>query len=179
MSERRIIITDNEAKEGRRMNGICDCARGALPAVLGAPLAGAVVPLCELDDAVFAEKILGDGVAIEPEEGRLVAPCDGIVTGVFYTGHIVNIRSDLGCKILLHIGIDTVKLGGRFFHPVARPGDRVVKGDLLVRFDIDGLRRAGCGLAAPMIICNTGDYESVTQLASGTVAFGERLIDLR
>ena len=149
------------------------------PAVLAAPLAGTVVPLAEVSDATFAGKVLGDGIAIEPTEGRLVAPCDGIVTGVFHTGHIVNIRSDNGCKILLHIGIDTVKLNGRFFSAIARAGDRVRKGDLLVRFDIGGLRSAGYTLTAPMIICNSADYAAVTPVASGIIPAGENLLDLR
>ena len=153
--------------------------RAVGPAVLGAPLAGTVVPLDEVSDATFAGKILGDGIAIEPSEGRLVAPCDGIVTGVFHTGHIVNIRSDNGCKILLHIGIDTVKLNGRFFSAIARAGDRVRKGDLLVRFDISGLRTEGYRLTAPMIICNSSDYAAVTPVASGIVPAGENLLDLR
>ena len=149
------------------------------PAVLAAPLAGAVVPLAEVSDEMFAGKVLGDGIAIEPTEGRLVAPCDGIVTGVFHTGHIVNIRSDDGCKILLHIGIDTVKLNGRFFSAIARAGDRVRKGDLLVRFDIGGLRMSGYRLTAPMIICNSADYTAVTPVASGIIPAGENLLDLR
>ena len=150
-----------------------------VPTVLGAPLAGDVVPLSEIDDAAFAGKILGDGVAIEPSEGRLVAPCDGIVTGVFHSGHIVNIRSNDGCKILLHIGLDTVHLCGRFFRPVARPGDRVKKGDLLVSFDIGSVRSAGFRLTAPMIICNSADYAAVTPVASGTILAGDSLLDLR
>ena len=153
--------------------------RAVSPAVLAAPLAGTVVPLAEVSDALFAGKILGDGIAIEPTDGKLFAPCDGIVTGVFHTGHMVNIRADSGCKILLHIGIDTVKLGGKFFRTVTRAGSRVRKGDLLVRFDIRGLRSAGCRLTAPMIICNTADYSVVTPVASGLIPAGENLLSLK
>ena len=153
--------------------------RAVCPSVLAAPLAGTVVPLTEVSDATFAGKVLGDGIAIEPTDGRLVAPCDGIVTGVFHTGHIVNIRSDDGCKILLHIGIDTVKLNGRFFSAIARAGDRVRKGDLLVQFDIGGLRASGYRLTAPMIVCNSADYSAVTPMASGIIPAGENLLDLR
>ena len=153
--------------------------RAVGPSVLAAPLAGTVVPLTEVSDAMFAGKMLGDGIAIEPTEGRLVSPCDGIVTGVFHTGHMVNIRSDDGCKILLHIGIDTVKLDGRFFSAIARAGDRVRKGDLLVHFDITGLRTAGYQLTAPMIICNSDEYTAVTPVASGVVPAGENMLDLR
>ena len=154
-------------------------ARAVYPAMLAAPLAGTVVPLTEVNDAMFAGKMLGDGIAIEPSDGRLFAPCSGVVTCVFHTGHAVNIRSDDGCKILLHIGIDTVRLGGRFFRTVAKAGDRVRKGDLLVRFDIRGLRSEGCHLTAPMIICNTVDYTAVTPVASGTISAGENLLALK
>lgn len=153
--------------------------RAVCPAILAAPLAGTIVPLTEVNDAIFAGKMLGDGIAIEPSDGRLFAPCSGIVTSVFHTGHAVSIRSDDGCKILLHIGIDTVKSGGRFFRTAAKAGDRVHKGDLLVRFDIHGLRSAGCHLTAPMIICNTVDYAAVTAVASGSISAGENLLSLK
>ena len=153
--------------------------RAVCPAILAAPLAGTVVPLTEVNDALFAGKILGDGIAIEPTDGRLFAPCDGVVTGIFHTGHMVTVRADSGCKILLHIGIDTVKLNGKFFRIVARTGSRIRKGDLLVRFDIRGLRSAGCRLTAPMIICNTADYSAVTPVASGIISAGRNLLSLK
>lgn len=147
--------------------------------VLSAPLNGRVVPLNEVKDDVFSEKILGDGVAVEPSEGRLFAPCDGIVEGVTDTKHAVNITSDEGCEILLHVGIDTVKLKGRFFQPAVKEGQRIKKGDLLLTFDINGIREAGYQLTTPMILCNSDDYSEISTVASGDVKAGQDILRIK
>lgn len=147
--------------------------------VLSAPLSGRVVPLNEVKDDVFSEKILGDGVAVEPSEGRLFAPCDGIVEGVTDTKHAVNITSDEGCEILLHVGIDTVKLKGRFFQPAVKEGQRIKKDDLLLTFDINGIREAGYQLTTPMILCNSDDYSEISTVASGDVKAGQDILRIK
>lgn len=147
--------------------------------VLSAPLSGRVVPLNEVKDNVFSGKILGDGVAVEPSEGRLFAPCDGIVEGVTDTKHAVNITSDEGCEILLHVGIDTVKLQGRFFQPAVKEGQRIKKGDLLLTFDINGIREAGYQLTTPMILCNSDDYSEISTVASGDVKAGQDILRIK
>ena len=141
-------------------------------------LKGRIVPLEEVSDEAFSSKALGDGVAIMPAEGKLYAPCDGRVEMVFDTKHAVNIVSDEGCEILLHIGIDTVKLGGKFFEVHVSGGQRVEKGTLLVSFDMDGIKNAGYQLTTPMIICNTDDYKLVEGIAAGDIAAGEEIIKI-
>ncbi|MDD6762729.1 MAG: glucose PTS transporter subunit IIA [Clostridiales bacterium] len=147
--------------------------------VLSAHLNGKVVPLEEVEDDVFSGKILGDGVAIEPSEGKLYAPCDCTIEGLFDTRHAINMTSDDGCEILLHIGIDTVKLGGKFFEAVVKDGQKVKKGDLLITFDIDGIRNAGYKVTTPMIICNSDDYSAIDTTASGNVKQGDNILKIK
>lgn len=151
-------------------------ARVAADIKLYAHMSGEVVPLEEVQDEAFSSGALGGGAAIEPSEGKLYAPCDGTVDMVFDTKHAVNIISDDGCEILLHIGIDTVKLGGKYFESHVTAGQKIRRGDLLISFDIDGIRNSGYRATTPMIVCNTEDYYSVQTVASGGVTVGELLI---
>jgi PTS system D-glucosamine-specific IIC component len=140
---------------------------------------GRVVPLGEVEDEVFSAKVLGDGIAIEPSEGKLYAPCDGRVQTVFDTGHAVNLVSDGGCELLLHVGIDTVKLKGRYFKTHVEEGQRIRRGDLLISFDMDRIREAGYRATTPLVVCNSEEYGSVRAVASGEINVGEELIELK
>ncbi|MBQ8515150.1 MAG: PTS transporter subunit EIIC [Ruminococcus sp.] len=140
---------------------------------------GTVVSLEDVEDEAFSSKILGEGAAVEPSEGKLYAPCDGKVDMVFETKHAINLVSAEGCEILLHIGIDTVKLGGKFFQTHVSDGQEIHKGDLLISFDMDGIKKAGFKLTTPMIICNTDDYRSVETTASGAVKAGQPIISIK
>lgn len=145
---------------------------------LAAHLTGTVVPLENVEDDVFSGKILGNGIAVEPSEGKLYAPCDGTIDGITDTKHAINMTSDYGCEILLHVGIDTVKLGGRFFNTVVKVGQNVKKGDLLLTFDIDGIRKSGYKLTTPMIICNSDDYSDISAVASGDIKAGKDILKM-
>lgn len=142
-------------------------------------LNGTVVALEDVEDEAFSSKVLGDGIAVEPTEGKLYAPCDGKIEMVFDTKHAINIVSKDGCEILLHIGIDTVKLGGKFFEAHVSDDQEVKKGDLLISFDIEGIRNEGYKTTTPMIICNTDDYNAIETAASGTVSAGEKIIEIK
>lgn len=146
--------------------------------ILYAHMSGEVIPLEKVPDEAFASKALGDGAAIEPSEGKLYAPCDGTVEMVFDTKHAVNILSGDGCEILLHIGIDTVKLGGKFFESHVETGQKIKRGDLLISFDIDGIRNSGYNTTTAMVVCNTDDYNSVKLTSSGRIAAGEQIIKI-
>ena len=141
-------------------------------------LNGTVVPIENVEDDVFSQKILGEGIAVEPSEGRLYAPCNGTVDGVFDTKHAVNLVSEDGAEILLHIGIDTVKLDGRYFEAHVEDGQKIKKGDLLISFDMDKIKKAGFKLTTPLIICNTDDYSSFKPLAEGKINSGDKLLGL-
>ncbi len=149
------------------------------PQTLYAPMKGEVVPLGQVKDEAFSQEILGKGIAIEPSEGKLFAPCDGTVEMVFETGHAVNLRSEEGCELLLHIGLDTVKLNGKFFRPQVKQGQKVRRGDPLISFDMEGIRKAGYALTTPMVVCNSDSYTQVQTVASGRVSAGQKMIELK
>jgi PTS system beta-glucosides-specific IIC component len=129
------------------------------------PIAGDVMPLEQVNDATFASGLLGKGVAITPQQGRVVAPATGRVASLFNTKHAIGIESDDGAEILIHVGIDTVKLDGLHFIAHVQEGDRVSTGDLLIEFDQAAIRAAGFDTTTPIIISNSDDYVEV--LASG------------
>lgn len=144
---------------------------------LAAHLTGNVVKLEDVEDDVFSQKILGDGAAIEPTAGELYSPCDGTVEMVFDTKHAVNLTSDDGAEILLHIGIDTVKLGGKYYEAHIEAGQKVKKGDLLVSFDIDAIKKEGYKVTTPLIICNADVYRKIKTVAEGSISAGSAFIE--
>ncbi len=153
--------------------------KNTAPINLYSHLSGMVVPLSNVEDEAFSAKILGDGVAVEPTEGKLYAPCDGRVVTLFDTRHAVNIVSDNGCEILLHIGIDTVKLNGKFFKAHISGGQKIRKGDLLISFDIDGIKKAGYKTTTPMVVCNTEKYSSISVTASEKISAGQKIMEVK
>lgn len=140
---------------------------------------GTAVKLEDVEDEVFSQKILGEGAAVEPSEGKLYAPCDGKIDSVFDTKHAVNMVSDDGVEILLHIGIDTVKLGGQYFEAHVSDGQEVKKGDLLISFDMDKIKAAGYKVTTPLIIGNTDDYASVEPVAQNSVSAGDMILKIK
>lgn len=140
---------------------------------------GTAVKLEDVEDEVFSQKILGEGAAVEPSEGKLYAPCDGKIDSVFDTKHAVNMVSDDGVEILLHIGIDTVKLGGQYFEAHVSDGQEVKKGDLLISFDMDKIKAAGYKVTTPIIIGNTDDYASVEPVAQNSVSAGDMILKIK
>ncbi len=140
-----------------------------------APLDGTVVPLTDVDDAAFADGSLGRGVAIVPRSGAVYAPFDGTVVAAFPTGHAYGLRHADGVEALIHIGIDTVKLGGQHFTPRVAAGQQVKAGDLLVEFDAAAIEAAGYDLTTPVIVTNPDLYPEIGESASGPIAHGEPL----
>lgn len=140
---------------------------------------GTAVKLEDVEDEVFSQKILGEGAAVEPSEGKLYAPCDGKIDSVFDTKHAVNMVSSEGVEILLHIGIDTVKLGGQYFEAHVSDGQEVKKGDLLISFDMDKIKAAGYKVTTPIIIGNTDDYASVEPVAQNSVSAGDMILKIK
>ena len=143
------------------------------------PLAGWATPLAEVPDPVFAERMLGDGVAIDPVEGRLVAPGDGVVVSIHPAGHAITVELDAGPVLLLHIGLDTVGLGGAGFTPHVADGQRVAAGDLLIEFDLDRLARTAKSLITPVVVTNGDAFALVSTVSGQAVAAGASLLELR
>lgn len=147
--------------------------------ILVAPAKGKAVALSEVNDPTFSEGLLGNGVAIIPTEGKIYSPCDGKIEMVFDTLHAVNMISDFGAEILIHVGLDTVKLKGDGYESHVNQGDEVKKGDLLLTVDLEKLKSAGFDTITPMIICNTDDYAEVTPSTNLDVNVGDAVISVK
>ena len=154
-------------------------ASAAKDTVLSACLNGTVVPLADVKDEAFASGVLGDGIAIEPSDGELVAPADGEISSTFETHHAVGMTTADGAELLMHIGIDTVKLGGKHFTYLVNEGDKVKKGQPLIRFELEAIKAEGYPVTTPVIVCNTDDYAAVEAKAGGTVKQGDALLELK
>ena len=148
-------------------------------AVLAAHMRGRVVPMGEVQDEAFSTCVLGEGAAIEPAEGKLYAPADAVVDNLFDTHHAIGLVTSEGVELLLHIGINTVELGGKHFEAHVAVGQKVKKGDLLISFDIPAIQAAGYLCTTPMIVCNTDDYQSVKTLAEGDIQPGSALLEVK
>lgn len=135
--------------------------------VISSPMNGELIQLADVKDPTFASGLLGKGVAITPTLGQVFAPADGVIASLFRTHHAIGIECDNGAELLIHVGIDTVKLDGQFFTPHVSVDDVVKQGDLLLEFDMQGIAAAGYDLTTPVIITNSDDYLDVIPTASG------------
>lgn len=142
-----------------------------------APVSGKVIPLSEVRDEAFAGGILGQGAAVIPENGEICAPCDGVISVMYPTGHAVGIKSDIGAEILIHVGMDTVTLNGSCFDVKVKAGDHVKAGQLLVRANIEGIKKEGLDITTPVIVANTADYMQIKTAAEECVKSGEVLLN--
>jgi beta-glucoside PTS system EIICBA component len=144
---------------------------------LVSPLNGKVLVLSEIEDAAFSSGALGHGVAIEPSEGKLLAPVSGTVSALFPTNHAIGITTDSGAEILMHIGMDTVQLEGKYFTAHTTQGEYVKKGQLLIEFDIEQIKKAGKPLTTPVVVTNHKEYNLVLTNQK-QVKTGNQLINL-
>lgn len=163
------VDTKEEKKEDKIENN----------SIIVAPIEGNAISLEEVGDGVFSEGMLGKGVAIEPTVGRAVSPVDGVISTVFDTKHAVGLTSDNGVEVLIHIGLDTVKLNGQHFTTHVKAGDKVKAGDLLVEFDIEKIKEAGYPTVTPVIVTNTDSYKDVESITKGSVKEKDKLISVK
>ncbi len=133
-----------------------------------APLEGRVLPLSEVADAAFSQGVLGKGMAVEPTKGVVTSPVNGVVETIFPTKHAVGLTSDSGIEVLIHIGMDTVQLEGKYFTAFVESGDRVTAGQKLITFDMEKIKDAGYSLVTPVVISNTDDFLDVVGSADGS-----------
>lgn len=146
---------------------------------LYSPLEGTAIPLSEVKDATFASEVLGRGMAVIPSKGEVKAPCDATVSTIFDTKHAIGLATESGLELLIHIGVDTVELGGKFYTAHVKDGDVVKKGQTLITFDMDAIKVAGYDVTTPLIVTNTDDYEEVKMLAEGTVNNGSEVLEVK
>jgi len=142
------------------------------------PLTGVTKALSEVDDQVFSSEAMGKGIAIEPTVGRVVSPVNGEISILFPTGHAIGIISEEGAEILIHIGINTVQLEGKYFFPQVKQGDKVKQGELLVQFDLEKIKEEGYQVTTPVIITNTKSYNDIIETNKETVQVKENLLSL-
>lgn len=143
-----------------------------------APVTGKVMPLSEITDEAFASGAMGQGMAVVPEEGKLYAPVDGKVEVFFSTGHAIALSSNDGAEILIHVGMDTVKMDGDGFSPKVEQGATVKKGDLLLEFDIEKIKAAGYSIETPIIVTNTDNFADVIPTDARQIRHGDTAITL-
>lgn len=157
------VVTNNKKAEDKKETVICS------------PFTGKAMELSEVGDGVFSEKMLGNGIAVEPEEGTIMAPFDGTIAAVFDTKHAIGLVSDTGLELLIHIGIDTVQLNGKYYDIKVKNGDQIKKGDVIGTVDLEGIRSEGYRTVTPIIVSNTDNYNEFKE-KTGSVTAGEEIL---
>lgn len=142
------------------------------------PLKGTVIPLDQVEDEAFSSGVLGKGAAVIPEEGVLWAPADGTISAMFPTGHAIGMVTESGAEVLMHVGMDTVKLNGEGFKPLIKAGDQVRKGQPLLEFDMKLIQEAGYSLVTPVLVTNYMQYGEIRTLKTGAADRGEALLSV-
>lgn len=162
-------VSEKKEEERRHITGKIQIA---------SPLAGTAISLNQVKDATFAEEVLGKGIAVVPSEGVVRAPFDGQVETAFETGHAVGLAGDNGVELLIHVGMDTVNLKGKYFELKKQSGDRMKKGDVLIAFDLEAIQNEGYDITTPVVIMNTGDFANISVTKEKQIAFMEELMSL-
>ena len=143
-----------------------------------APVKGKVINLEDVKDEVFSSGMLGKGFAVEPKEGKVFAPVDGVIDNITETKHAIGIVADDDANILIHVGIDTVKLGGRGFDVKVEEGAKIKKGDLLMTFDLSAIKKSGYEVTTPVVVCNSDEFQAVEVIAQGDVNVGDTVMKI-
>ena len=140
------------------------------------PVKGKLAPLSSVNDPTFAEEILGKGAAVIPENGNFVSPVKGTIQTVFDTKHAIGITSDTGVELLIHVGLDTVNLKGKFYEALVKDGDAVEVGTPILKVDLDGIKKAGYDIITPVLVTNTMEYGDVIAVSDGEIMPEETII---
>ncbi len=143
------------------------------------PIKGELIKLCEVEDEVFSQEIIGKGIAIKPSEGKVYSPFNGTVVMTFVTKHAIALISDGGCELLIHLGMDTVKLKGKYFDLKIKDSQKVKKGDLLFTFDLKGIISEGYSTDTPIVITNSSDYKEIILQECKRVNVSDEIITLK
>ena len=139
---------------------------------------GRTIPMDEVNDQTFAQELLGPGIAIVPSNGTVVSPINGTIATVMDTKHAVCIQGEDGLELIVHAGLDTVELNGKYYQTYKEIGDQVKEGDVLLEFDLEEITKAGYDVTTPIVITNLGDYKITKCLTGQQVKAGEEVIQL-
>ncbi len=161
--EEEIEITDDKLEETQKL------LKNGEEVQIFSPVQGKSIPLKEVKDPTFAQEILGQGIAVVPEKGEIVAPFDGKINVIFETGHAIGLTSSEGVELLIHIGIDTVNLKGKYFHPEKSSGDTIKKGEVILTFDKENIISEGYDITTPIVVSNTEKFSNILPTMSGEV----------
>lgn len=170
--------TETDVTENKEDSKLEETADNVDDLSLYSALEGTAIPMPKVNDATFASEVLGKGVAVIPARGEVVAPCDATVETVFDTKHAVGLSTESGMELLIHIGINTVELGGKYYTTHVKDGDHVKKGQLLVSFDMDKIKEAGYDVTTPLIVTNSDDYKDVKILREGAVTSADKVLEI-
>lgn len=143
---------------------------------LGAYMSGTCVAISEVPDPTFGDEILGKGLAIIPEDGKVYAPADGTIDMVFDTKHALSMTTEDGAEVLIHVGLETVSLNGEPFTAHVAAGDHVRQGALLLEADLQMIREKGCPVITPLVICNSGEFSSIETMTGKKVKPGDEIL---
>lgn len=167
------VLGEDKKKENKKENLVS--AEGIM---VKSPIEGFVKDLAEVNDTVFSEGLMGKGIAIEPKVGKVIAPFDGVVEAIFNTNHAIGLKSYDGVEVLIHVGLDTVNLEGKYFKSYITNGQVIKTGDLLVEFDIDKIKKEGYDVITPVIITNSDKFNDVIALKNGEVTSNDDILNL-
>lgn len=143
------------------------------------PVKGKAVALSMVSDPTFGKEMLGKGIALIPEEGKFYAPCDGTIETLFDTLHAISMTTTDGVELLIHIGLDTVQLNGKYFQAAVSEASKVKKGDLMITADLDAIKAEGYDVITPVIVCNTPDYEKIESVLGNEVTKDDVILRLK
>lgn len=156
-----------------------DTSLSVMPGIVYSPAKGTLIALSDVKDPTFSQELMGKGFAVIPEEGRIVSPINGTIITVFPTGHAIGIMSDTGIELLIHIGLDTVNLNGKYFDVKVQEGTHIKCGELLVQFDIEGIIREGYDVTTMVVVTNTASFKEIIVENSGQVEESTQVLSIR
>ena len=171
-------IPASTAQDGTEKTASAETKEEIGKEILGSPVNGNVVPLSEVSDETFASEMLGTTVAVEPSDGKIIAPCDGEVINIFETGHAVCMTTRAGGELLIHVGVDTVKLEGKGFTRKVSDGAKVHAGDVLIEADLDTIKAAGYPATTMFILTNADQFSRVEKAEPGEISAGSRIMEI-
>ena len=164
-------------KDSKEKQADTDSNNSKTDEVIQSPMHGEVLSLTEVNDETFASQLMGNGIAIVPSSNQVVSPVNGTVESIFRTNHAIGIKSSSGAEVLIHVGLNTVELDGKFFDAKVKTNDKISVGDLLLEFDREAILEAGYDLTTPVIITNSEDYSAIESTSAGPVRISEKLIN--